>query len=117
MSIPKNMQAELDKRDELILALELLMVDQACRLLALEAVVVSMAGSGSVKAADVKARITQESKRFHQHFEGEGLSGFIERAQRIAKQLSASSKAGKAPKKTAKKTAKKPVKKTKAAKR
>lgn len=88
MSIPSNMQAELEKRDELILALEMLMVDQACRLLALEAVVVNMAGSGNVKAADVKARIAQESKRFQQHFEGEGLSGFVDRAQRIAKQMS-----------------------------
>ena len=35
MSIPKNIEAELEKRDELILALEMLMVDQACRLLAL----------------------------------------------------------------------------------
>ncbi len=43
MSIARNIQAELEKRDELILALELLMVDQACRLLALEAVVVNIA--------------------------------------------------------------------------
>lgn len=95
MSIPRNMQAELERRDELILALELLMVDQACRLLALEAVVVNMAEAGKVKAADVKARIAQESKRFQQHFEGEGLSGFTQRAQRIAKELSGSAKVAK----------------------
>ena len=102
MSIPKNIEAELEKRDELILALEMLMVDQACRLLALEAVVVNMAESGNVKAADVKARIAQESKRFQQHFEGEGLSGFVARAQRIAKQLSESASANVAKKKQTK---------------
>ena len=117
MSIPRNMQEELDKRDDIILALEMLMVDQACRLLALEAVVVNMAEARNVKAADVKARIAQESKRFHQHFEGEGLSGFVERAQRIAKDLSDAPKGEKAAKKTAKKPAKKPAKKAKAAKR
>ena len=88
MSIPQNIAGELEKREELILALEILMVDQACRLLALEAVVVNMAGSSKVKAADVKARIAQESKRFEQHFEGEGMTGFVERAQRIGKELS-----------------------------
>ena len=103
MSIPRNMQAELEKRDELILALELLMVDQACRLLALEAVVVNMAETGKVKADDVKARITQESKRFQQHFEGEGLTGFVTRAQRIAKELSDSAKGEVAVKKRTKK--------------
>ena len=92
MSIPQNIKGELEKRDELILALEMLMVDQVCRLLALEAVVVNMAEAGNVKAGDVKARIAQESKRFQQHFEGEGMTGFVERAQRIAKQLSSSAK-------------------------
>ena len=109
MGISRDMQAELEKRDALILALELLMVDQACRLLALEAVVVNMAGTDKVKAADVKARIAQESKRFHQHFEGESLSGFVERSQRIAKQLSKPSKPVKAAKKKPAKTAKKAV--------
>ena len=137
MSIPRNMQEELEKRDEIILALEMLMVDQACRLLALEAVVVNMAEAKNVKAADVKSRIAQESKRFHQHFEGEGMSGFIERAQRIAKDMSGGPKGGKTAKKPAAKkpaakkfakkpaakkpakkpAAKKPAKKTKAAKR
>ena len=53
MSIPQNIKGELEKRDELILALEMLIVDQASRLLALEAIVVNMAGAGNVKAADV----------------------------------------------------------------
>jgi len=92
MSIPQNIKGELEKRDELILALEMLMVDQASRLLALEAVVVNMAGAGNVKADDVKARIAQESKRFQQHFEGESMTGFVERAQRIAMQLSSNAK-------------------------
>lgn len=125
MSIPRNMQEELKKRDEIILAMEMLMVDQACRLLALEAIVVNMADARNVKLADVKARVTQESKRFHQHFEGEGMSGFIERAQRIATDLSYGPKGGKASKKSAKpasknlttKSAKKPAKKAKAYKR
>jgi hypothetical protein len=103
MTIPRNVREELDKRDELILALEMLAVDQACRLLALEAVVVNMAQAGAIKTTDVKARITQEAKRFHQHFEGEGLSGFVERAHRIAAELVDSSKRGKASRKPVKK--------------
>ena len=103
MSIPRNMQEELEKRDDIILALEMLMVDQACRLLALEAVVVNMAEAQNVKPADIKARIAQESKRFQQHFEGEGMSGFVERAQRIAKDLSDCAKGGKPHKKSTKK--------------
>ena len=94
MSIPQNIKGELEKRDELILALEVLMVDQVCRLLALEAVVVNMAEAGNATAGDVKARIAQEAKRFQQHFEGESMTGFVERAQRIAKQLSSSAKVG-----------------------
>jgi len=109
MSIAQNIKGELEKRDELILALEILMVDQACRLLALEAVVVNMAGTGNVKAADVKARIAQESKRFQQHFEGESMTGFVERAERIAKQLSSSANGGA----SAKVVKKKPVKRAK----
>lgn len=105
MSIPQNIKGELEKRDELILALEMLMVDQACRLLALEAVVVNMAAAGKVKPGDVKTRIAQESKRFQQHFEGESMAGFVERAQRIAEQLSKSA--------TAKVVKKKPAKRAK----
>ncbi len=106
MGIPQNIKGELEKRDELILALEMLMVDQACRLLALEAVVVNMAATGMVKPGDVKARIAQESKRFQQHFEGESMTGFVERAQRIAKELSSNAKGGASPKVVKKKPAK-----------
>ncbi len=122
MSIPRNVQEELERRDDIILALEMLMVDQACRLLALEAVVVNMEEAQNVKTTDVKARIAQESKRFHKHFEGEGMSGFVERSQRIAKELSDGPKGGKSPKKAEKLPARKPVvkksaKKSKSAKR
>jgi hypothetical protein len=116
MSIPNNIQAELEKRDELILALEMLTVDQACRLLALEAVVINMADAGNVKPAGIKARIARETKRFQQHFEGDGLSGFIARAERIAGEIASSAKGGPAAKTAKKKPAKAPVKKAAAAK-
>ena len=106
MNIPRNMQDELEKRDEIIMAMEMLMVDQACRLLALEAIVVNIEEVRNIDSGAVKARIAQESKRFRQHFEGEGMSGFVERAQRIAKDLVSSSKDGRVPKKTAKGVAK-----------
>jgi hypothetical protein len=111
MAVPKNMQQELEKRDELILALEMLTVDQASRLLALEALVVNMAAAKKVKAADIKSHITKQSKRFHQHFEGDSLKGFTERAERIAKQLGAPAKTKKA---ASKKTASKATKAKKA---
>ena len=111
MAVPNNMQQELEKRDELILALEMLTVDQASRLLALEALVVNMAAAKKVKAADIKAHITKQSKRFHQHFEGDSLKGFTERAERIAKQLGAPAKTKKA---ASKKTASKATKAKKA---
>ena len=107
MSIPRNLQVELERRDDIILALEMLIVDQACRLLALEAVVANMAEARNVKASDVQARIAQESKRFQQHFEGEGMSGFVERAQRIAKDLSGAPKGRKSSKHSVKKSANK----------
>ena len=106
MSIPQNIKGELEKRDELILALEMLIVDQASRLLALEAIVVNMAGAENVKAADVKALIVQESKRFQQHFEGASMTGFVERAQRISMQLSSNAKVGGAAKVVNKKSTK-----------
>ena len=99
MPIPRDIQAELDKRDELILALEMLTVDQACRLLALESVVVNMAEAGKVKIDHVHERVSAESERFRQHFEGEGMSGFVERAQRLAGEL-VDPKGGKARAKT-----------------
>lgn len=110
MAVPKDMREELERRGELILALEMLTVDQACRLLALEAIVVSMAAADKVNAAKVKAHIAQQSKRYQRHFEGESLSGFSKRVKRIADELSAAT----LPKKAAAKPAAKP--KPKAAK-
>ena len=52
MTIPRNIQAELEKRDELILALELLVVDQACRLLAAEAVLRELVPPGEAPAPE-----------------------------------------------------------------
>jgi len=82
----KAIQKELEKRDDLILALEMLTVDQACRLLALESVVTSMVGIKSVKPIDVRAQIKERSKRFKNHFEGKSITGFVERAQRIGEE-------------------------------
>ena len=67
MNDSKAIQKELEKRDDLILALEMLTVDQACRLLALESVVTSMVGIKSVKPIDVRAQIKERSKRFKNH--------------------------------------------------
>lgn len=126
MAVPKSIQEELEKRGELILALEMLTVDQACRLLALEAVVANIPAARKAKAADVKAYIAEQSQRYSKHFAGQSLSGFAERAERIAGELStppktpAKTKAKSAakPKKVAeKKPAKKPAKKAKSAKR
>lgn len=83
----RAVQEEFAKRDEIILALEMLVVDQASRLLALEAVVVNMAQTGDVEMADVQDRIGQEAERFRNYLEGEGLSGFLERANRVAGEL------------------------------
>ena len=86
MNDSKAIQKELEKRDDLILALEMLTVDQACRLLALESVVTSMVGIKSVKPIDVRAQIKEMSKRFKNHFEGKSITGFVERAQRIGEE-------------------------------
>ena len=125
MAVPQSIKEELEKRGELILALEMLTVDQACRLLALEAVLASIPAANRVKAADVKAYIDEQSKRYRKHFEGQSLSGFSARAERIAAELTASPKApsktapktkSKPKKAAAKKSAKKPAKRAKPAK-
>lgn len=87
MNDPDAIAKELEKRDELILALEMLTVDQACRLLALESVVTSMADIKTVNSKDVRAKIKENSKRFKNHFEGKSITGFIERSQRISDEL------------------------------
>ena len=124
MAVPQSIKEELERRGELILALEMLTVDQACRLLALEAIVASIPAAKKVKSADVKAHIAEQSKRYRRHFEGQSLGGFTERAERMAKELSAPAKtppksdkaSKKAPKKATKKTPSKTAKKPKAAK-
>lgn len=87
MEMSRSLQAELHKRDETMLAMEMLIVDQACRLLALESVVLHLPAAGDVPLSEVKERISREAARFQEHFEGSGLSGFIDRAQRIAEKL------------------------------
>ena len=87
MEISRALQAELQKRDDTILALEMLTVDQACRLLALESILVSLPETRNVALESVKARIRQEAKRFQDHFEGSGLTGFVDRAVRTAEAL------------------------------
>ena len=88
MTIPRNVQEELEKRDELILALELLVVDQACRLLAAEAVLRALVPPRRKPArAKIEAHIEEAAERFRQRFEGESVAGFTDRAKRIAADL------------------------------
>ena len=92
MPVPREFQTELEKRDEMILALEMLAVDQASRLLAIEAIVVNFVGEGLNLVGErltigdsVKDWIERESGRYRARFES--ISGFTERAQRIANDL------------------------------
>ncbi len=88
MTIPRTIQEELEKRDELILALELLVVDQACRLLATEAVLRALVPPRRKPAtAEIEAHIEEAAERFRQRFEGESVAGFTDRAKRIAADL------------------------------
>ncbi len=90
MDLPRNIQSELEKRDEHILALEMMTVDQACRLLALEAVVIGANAATGASADAINAHIEAQTARFQERFEGTGLTGFIDRAKRIAAELTAS---------------------------
>ena len=88
MTFPRNIQEEFEKRDELILALELLVVDQACRLLAAEAVLRELVPPGEAPAPEkIEAHIANAAERFRQRFEGESIAGFTDRAKRIAADL------------------------------
>ena len=84
-ALPRAMQKQLEQRDERILALELLLVDQASRLLAVEAIIANMAEVGGISAAAIDERIDSEGKRFLTHFES--ITGFVERARVLAGQL------------------------------
>ena len=82
--LPRSVKEELQKRDDHLLALEMLIVDQSSRLLALEAVVASMSPVGQVQVDEVKQRIAAGAERFRARFES--ISGFTERTQRIAEE-------------------------------
>ena len=84
MEIAQSVQKELAKRDEIILALEMLIVDQASRLLALEAVMSNLQQVQNISFRNVNDYIEEESSRYKKYMQGEGLSGFIERANRVA---------------------------------
>lgn len=92
MELSRSMQAELQKRDETLLAMEMLIVDQACRLLAVESILLQLPGVKAVSLEAVMGRIRREAVRFQEHFEGSGVSGFVERAQRIAETMVAADK-------------------------
>ena len=88
MPIPRNIQEELEKRDELILALELMVVDQACRLLAAEAVLRELVPPKRKPSQEkIDAHIAEAAERFRQRFEGESVAGFTDRAKHIAADL------------------------------
>lgn len=83
--MPRRLREELEQRDDTILALELLVVDQASRLLALEALVLEALTGRDVSAAAVQRRIAEAAERFRASFER--IEGFAERSQRIAIEL------------------------------
>tara|TARA_B100000029_G_scaffold450640_1_gene474709 strand:+ start:963 stop:1283 length:321 start_codon:yes stop_codon:yes gene_type:complete len=85
MEISRSVQDELAKRDEIILALEMLVVDQASRLLAFEAILCNSGKINHVSEEDLVRYIDKESGRFKNYLEGEGLVGFKDRANRVAK--------------------------------
>lgn len=83
--VNRALREELEKRDERILALELLLVDQASRLLAVEAVIANTHEISHVSVDAVNRTIVSEGPRFLAHFES--ISGFVERAQGLAGRL------------------------------
>ena len=113
--LSRALRQELEKRDDTILALELLVVDQASRLLALESLVLEALAGDELDLRAVEARVAEAAERFRANFEA--IEGFAERTQRIAREMMAAGarKSGKAskPKRTspAKPKAKAPAKK------
>jgi hypothetical protein len=107
--LSRALQAELDRRDDLILALEMLSVDLAARLLALEALTVCQAAGNVEARGRMDSYIEREAERFRGHFET--IDGFIRRAQRLGGEMAAGGSAAKgAPNRKAGKTAKGVVK-------
>jgi hypothetical protein len=84
-SLPRAFQKLLEERDERILALELLLVDQASRLLAVEAILSNLPALADLSAASINAKIDHDGKRFLSHFES--ITGFLERAKNLSGQL------------------------------
>jgi hypothetical protein len=83
--LPRATQKLLEERDERILALELLLVDQTSRLLAVEAIPANLPALAHLSATSIDAKIESEGKRFLSHFES--ITGFLERAKNLAGQL------------------------------
>jgi hypothetical protein len=83
--LPLTLTKQLEQRDERILALELLLVDQASRLLAVEAILANMTEVAHVSPTSVHERVSSEGKRFLNHFDS--ITGFVERARTVAGQL------------------------------
>lgn len=96
--LSRALRQELEKRDDMILALELLVVDQASRLLALESLVLEALAEDQPDLKAVEARVAGAAERFRANFEA--IEGFAERTQRIAREMMApgSPKSGKASK-------------------
>jgi hypothetical protein len=83
--LPRALQKQLEERDERILALELLLVDQTSRLLAVEAILANFPELAQLSAASINATIETDGKRYLSHFET--ITGFLERAKTLSGQL------------------------------
>lgn len=83
--LSRALREELERRDDMILALELLVVDQASRLLALESLVLEAMAEDEIDLLAVQARVAESAERFRASFEA--IEGFAERAQRIAGEM------------------------------
>ncbi len=83
--LSRALRGELERRDDMILALEMLVVDQASRLLALESLVLEALAGDDVDLLAVQARVADAAERFRASFEA--IEGFAERAQRIVGEM------------------------------
>ena len=83
--LSRALRAELERRDETILALEMLVVDQASRLLALESIVLEAVKADAVDLSAVQRRVAKAAERFRERFEA--IDGFAGRAQHIAGEM------------------------------
>lgn len=83
----QDLEAKLETQSELLMALEMLTVEQTCRMLALESIVVHLMDGKAMDIEAIKRHIADQAPRYQKNFEGSGLSGFIERAQGFAKEF------------------------------